>query len=155
MDFLRPDVGSGWSNDNMIRFLLREGKVAEARDALAKLHDDPGYIKFYKTCLNRPSPQSFSAEFNRDVRDQMSSFEANPDPENRYLIATDLAYCGEKDAALQLLKSAIDGKYCAYVAMQKDPMLASLRGTPEFTQLLSAAKQCQDNFLAERAQLPH
>jgi hypothetical protein len=35
--------------------------------------------------------------------------------------------------------------------MQKDPLLASLRGTPEFAQLLPAAKQCEDDFLAERA----
>jgi hypothetical protein len=34
-------------------------------------------------------------------------------------------------------------------------MLAPLRGTPEFRQLLSAAKQSQDKFLAERAQLSH
>ena len=54
-----------------------------------------------------------------------------------------------------MLKSAIEGKYCAYTALQKDPLLASLRSTPEYTQLLSAAKQCQDNFLAQRAQLPH
>jgi hypothetical protein len=56
---------------------------------------------------------------------------------------------------LKLLKTAIDGRYCAYQGMQKDPMLASLRGTPEFTQLLTAAKQCQDSFLAERAQISH
>jgi hypothetical protein len=39
--------------------------------------------------------------------------------------------------------------------MQKDPIFGSLRGAPEFTQLLSSAKQCQDGFLAERAQLSH
>jgi hypothetical protein len=66
-----------------------------------------------------------------------------------------MAFCGEKDVALRLLKSAIEGKYCAYAALQRDPLLTSLRGTPEFTQLLSAAKQCQDDFLAERTQGPH
>jgi hypothetical protein len=66
-----------------------------------------------------------------------------------------MAFCGEKAAALRLLKTAIDARYCAYQAIQKDPMLASLRATPEFAQLLSSAKQCQDSFLAERAQLSH
>ena len=65
---------------------------------------------------------------------------ANPDPENRYLAATFLAACGQKDAALRLLKSAIDGKYCAHQALQKDPMLATLRSGSEYTQLLSAAE---------------
>jgi serine/threonine protein kinase len=31
-----------------------------------------------------------------------------------------------------------------------DPLLAKLRSTPEFDQLLSAGKQCQDRFLKER-----
>jgi len=53
---------------------------------------------------------------------------------------------------LRLLKSSIAGNYCIYVALQKDPMLASLRSSPEYPQLLAAAKKCQDNFLAERTQ---
>jgi hypothetical protein len=85
----------------------------------------------------------------------VAALESNPDPENRYLFAGDMAFCGEKAAALRLLKTAIDARYCAYQAIQKDPMFASLRSTPEFTQLLSAAKQCRDTFLAERAQLSH
>ena len=79
----------------------------------------------------------------------------NPDPENRYLFATDVAFCGQKDLALRLLKSAIDGKYCAYAALQKDPILAPLRSTPAFAHLLGDAKRCQDNFLAERNQVSH
>jgi len=155
MDFNRLDAGSTWSNSNVMRILLREGKLAEARTAVQKLPPDADYTKFYKACLDRPSPQSPSPELDRAVREREPMIEANPDPENRYLYASDMAFCGEKDAALRLLKSSIDGKYCAYQALQKDPLLAPLRGTPEFAQLLSAAKQCQDNFLAERTQVPH
>jgi hypothetical protein len=91
----------------------------------------------------------------RIIRDLEPSFVGNPDPENRYLFATDVAFCGQKDLALRLLKSAIDGKYCAYAALQKDPILAPLRSTPAFAQLLGDAKRCQDNFLAERNQVSH
>jgi len=35
-----------------------------------------------------------------------------------------------------------------------DPLLAKLRSTPEFDQLLSAGKQCQDRFLKERKKKP-
>ena len=66
-----------------------------------------------------------------------------------------MAFCDQKDAAVRLLKSAIDGRYCSYQGLQKDPLLASLRGTQEYAQLLAAAKQCQDNFLVERAQSSH
>ena len=39
--------------------------------------------------------------------------------------------------------------------LQNDAMLASLRGTPEFAELLSGAKQCRDDFLAEISQTAH
>ena len=154
MDFLRLDAGSNWFNDNTIRFLLRAGKLAEAREAVQKLPPEDSYTKFLKACLDRPSAvRSPSPELDRLARDREPGLQSNPDPENRYLFATDMAFCGEKDAALRLLKGSINGRYCAYQALQEDPMLASLRGTPEFTQLLSAAKQCQEKFLAERTQL--
>ena len=80
---------------------------------------------------------------------------ADPDPENRYWDATLMAACGKQDIAVRLLKSAIEGHYCAYAALQTDPLLASCGATPEFSQLLSAAKECQNNFLSERAQVSH
>jgi hypothetical protein len=80
---------------------------------------------------------------------------ANPDSENRYVSGTNMAFCGEKESAVRLLKAAIEGHSCAYTALQKDPLLASLRSSPEYGQLLSAAKQCQDSFVTERAQLSH
>jgi hypothetical protein len=80
---------------------------------------------------------------------------ADPDPEPRYVVAGDLVYCGQKDAAVQLLKSAILGHYCAYPGLQNDSVWAKLRGTPEFAEVLAAAKQCQADFLAERSQPTH
>jgi eukaryotic-like serine/threonine-protein kinase len=154
MDFINLDAGSNWANRNMIRLLLSEGKIAEAREAAQKLPADQPERKFYGPCLSRsPSTQPPSAELDQAAREIEPDQLANPDPENRYLFATRMAFCGEKDVALHLLKSAVEGHYCAYTAMQKDPLLASLRSTPEFTQLLSTAKQCEDDFLAERAKV--
>jgi len=48
------------------------------------------------------------------------------------------------------LKSAIAKNYCSFTALQTDPLLVKLRSTPEFGQLLSAAKECQKKFLEER-----
>jgi len=156
MDFNRLDAGSTWAKRNAIRILMREGKVAEARQAAQKLSpSDSDYPRVYEACLYHPSSTGSHSELDRSVREEEPLLERNPDPENRYLFATDMAFCGEKDAALRLLRSAIASKYCAYTALQKDPLLAPLRGAPEFTQLLSAAKQCQDNFLAERTKGPH
>jgi hypothetical protein len=36
--------------------------------------------------------------------------------------------------------------------LQTDPLLVKLRGTPEFDQLLAAAKECRNRFLAQRDQ---
>jgi hypothetical protein len=65
-----------------------------------------------------------------------------------------MAYCRQNDGAFRLLKSAISRNYCATDALQSDPLLANLRGTPQFGQLVSAANQCQNRFRAE-AKPPH
>ena len=74
--------------------------------------------------------------------------------EGWYIAGTMLAYCGQKDAALRLLRRAVGQNYCAYTALQTDPLLAKFRGTPEFSGLLSAAKECQSKFWAHRDQIP-
>ena len=153
IDFIRLDAGSSWFNNNLIRFLAREGKFAEAREAVQKLPSQDGYGRFYKACLDSTSRQSPSPEFDRIAREQETSVESNPDPENRYVVGGDMALCGENEIALRLLNSAIEGRYCSYEALQKDPFLASVRSTAGYSQLLSAAKKCQDDFLSERARI--
>ncbi len=155
MDFLRADEGSEWFNANVIRIYWREGKLAEAREAARKLAVQQKADRFLQACADHSPSTPPSAELEQTVRDILPGFLANPDPENRYLFATDLAFCGEKEAALRVLKSAVEGKYCAYTALQKDPLLAELRSAPQYNELLATAKQCGDNFLAERAQLQH
>ena len=151
MDFVRLDSGSDWSRRNIVRTLLRWGKVAEARESARTLSQSHPSTAAFQACLEHPS----SPETSKAVREVEPTLLANPDPENRYLAAADFAFCGQKDVALSLLKSAVESRYCAYAALQKDPLLAPLRGTPEFTQLLSAAKQCQDKFFAGRSQVSH
>jgi hypothetical protein len=73
----------------------------------------------------------------------------DPDPEVSYTFAALMAYCRQNDSAFRLLKSAINHNYCATDALQSDPLLAKFRGTSEFSQLVSAAKACQDKFRAE------
>jgi eukaryotic-like serine/threonine-protein kinase len=157
MDFLRPDAGSHWYQNNMARTLLRAGKVTEARAIVQELNSDPSAQagRFQAECLDMRSTQTPTPEMDRVAREGVPRVLADPDPENRYVWAADMAYCGEKAVALPVIKSAIDGKYCAYQALQKDPMLVSLRGTPEFAQLLSSAKKCEDDFLAEREKMSH
>jgi tetratricopeptide (TPR) repeat protein len=149
--FLQLDAGSRWVEENLPLVLLREGKMAEARDSAKKLSGDAHDRVLLRGCLN----QQTSLELDRIAREFASSSLAERDVESRYWDATLMASCGQKEIALRLLKGVIAGHYCAYTALQADSLLATLRGTPEFNQLLSAAKECQEKFLSERAQVSH
>ena len=145
MDFVRLDAGSEWAAGATPSILLREGKMEEARESVKRMSLDDPDRKLLEACLE-PRQQ----ELNRIVRQQEATALASPDPENRYFEATSMAMCGQRDSALRLLKSAIEGHYCAYAALQADPALVKLRQTPEFHQLLSAAKECQQRFQSGR-----
>ena len=150
MVFLQLDIGSLWVSRNLVRHYIRAGNLAQAREASEKLGDD-SRDKILKSCLNHAP----SGDVDNIARELAPEILASPDPENRYMAAPTFAFCGQKEIALRLLKSAVTGHYCAYNAMQNDPLFASLRSSPEFAQLLSAAKQCRDDFLAERSQAAH
>jgi hypothetical protein len=149
MDFLQLDAGSEWASNNIMRHYIREGKLAQAKEIAEKYKDTTrlGY-QMMAVCIENPSGPNVAAL----ARDVVATRLADPDPEPRYVVAADLLFCGQKDAALQLLKSAIAGHFCAYTGLQNDSAWAKLRGTPEFNELLSAAKKCRSNFLAERSQ---
>jgi hypothetical protein len=102
-------------------------------------------------CLENPS----SADVASLGREVVAARLADPDPEPRYVVAADFVFCGQKEAAVQLLKSSIAGHFCAYSGLQNDSAWSKLRATPEFAELLSAAKQCRDGFLSERTQAAH
>jgi tetratricopeptide (TPR) repeat protein len=94
MDFLRLDAGSEWSNRNMVRVLLREGKLKEAREMGQKIPQSHPDSKFFEACLEHSPTQSPSAELDRAAHDIEPALLANPDPENRYIFAGNMAYCG-------------------------------------------------------------
>jgi serine/threonine protein kinase/Tfp pilus assembly protein PilF len=148
MDFLQLDIGSRWVSGNLVRHYLRTGDLARAREFSEKLGDIPRN-KLLGACLNHAS-----SEVEKLVKEEAAGALANPDAENRYTAAPVFAFCGQNDIALRLLKSGVEGNYCAYTALQTDPLLAKLRGTPEFSEILSAAKKCQSDFLAQRSQPP-
>jgi len=149
--YLQLDAGSDWVEENRPLDLLREDKLAEARERAKQLPGDTSYNAFLKACLDHQS----LAELDKKAREFAPSLLAGRDAEGRYWSATLMAACGQKEIAVRLLKSAIESHYCAYAALQNDFLLKPLRGMPEFSQLLSAAKQCQDNFLSARAQSSH
>jgi eukaryotic-like serine/threonine-protein kinase len=147
LDFLQVDAGSLWGLANLTRHYIREGKMKEALETSQKRTGDV-WSRTMKGCLDDPSSTAAASAVNEYTDKEL----ADPDPEVRYIVAADVAACGQPDLAMKLLKSSIAGHYCAYTGLQTEPLFAKLRGKPEFNQLLSDAKQCRDDFLAQRSQ---
>jgi serine/threonine protein kinase/tetratricopeptide (TPR) repeat protein len=152
MDFLQLDTGTVWTSSNIMRHYVRDGKLAQAKEMAAKLKDSNStQLGMMAACLENPSSPDIAALAKNVVSVRL----ADRDPEPRYVIAADLLFCGQRDAALQLLKSSIAGHFCAYTGLQNDSLWAKLRGTQEFAELLTSAKQCRDDFMAQRSQTIH
>jgi hypothetical protein len=129
--------------------LVREGKINEARENARSISTNPYYHKvFVEACLQERPP----SDMNRIVHETESSILAERDAEPHYFHGAYMAYCDHNESATRLLSSAIAKNYCSFKALQTDPLLAKLRSAPEFSQLLSSAKDCQQRFLAERDQ---
>jgi DNA-binding winged helix-turn-helix (wHTH) protein/TolB-like protein len=152
MDFARLDPGSDWAARQTAFILIGQDKPAEARQSIQRMSHNPlmGH-DLLQACLD---PQQAS-QLEGSAKVVETAALAGVDAEPRYVFGTLLSYCGQKDAALRMLRSAIEQNYCAYQSLQSDPLLVRLRGTPEFSELLSAAKQCQGRFLVQREQNPH
>jgi len=152
MEFVRLDAGSDWAARQTAFILIGQGKLADARQRIQRMSDATlmGH-DLLQVCLD---PQQASQP-DKTAQKIETAVLAGVDAEPRYVFGTLLSYCGRKDAALRLLRSAIEHNYCAFQTLQSDPMVAKLRGTPEFGELLSAAKECQSRFLAERNQSVH
>ena len=147
MEFVRLDAGSEYAAMQTAAILLGQGKLAEARRAVQGASESPlNGRNLIQACIDPPrSPQCDQA-----AQKIEATALAGADIEPLYSVGALLSYSGQNAAALRLLRKAIAQNYCAYTALQTDPLLVKLRGTPEFSELLSSAKQCQDRFLAER-----
>ena len=147
MDFVHLDAGSEWATFITPQILLASEKMAEAKSSIRTMPATQRYHRdFLEVCLQlRPS-----SEQDRIAHETEASLLQEADPERRFNQAAILAFCGEKDIALRLLKTTVGHNYCPYTALKTDPLLMKLRGAPEFNVLIATARECQDNFLSER-----
>ena len=142
MDYLRLDATSEWSRNVLPAILLRENNLDEARRAAGDVSTNPMWLRSpMESCL----APGRSGDFDQAVAAVLPTLMAQRDPEMRYYEGSLLAYCGAKRSAVQLIKSAIDGKYCSAQALQEDPLLKEIRGEPEYQLLRLASDTCQQN----------
>jgi eukaryotic-like serine/threonine-protein kinase len=140
MDFVHLDAGSEWAAWVTPYVYLAAGNVAQARESVKNVAKAPAYHRDLLAACTQPQ---LPTDIDRIVREAESSAMAEPDPEAWYHVGVLMAYCGQKDPALRLLKAAVQQNYCAYSALLEDPLLKDLRKDTAFNEVLTAASACQ------------
>lgn len=149
-DFIRLDAGSVWSAGVMGEILLHQGRATEAFQALQQAATATG--RWDQKVLQLYTSNHRGRELEAAAQETQAAAMADRDPEPKFWAATQMAYMGQKGVALGLLRSAVEQNYCAVYGLDHDPLLAGLRGNPEFTAIRAAAVDCQRRFLAHRAE---
>jgi serine/threonine protein kinase len=140
MDFVHLDPGTEWAAWVTPYVYLTAGNVAQARESAKNVAKAPLYHRdLLVACTQAQRP----ADIDRTVREAESSAMMELDPEAWYHVGALMAYCGQKDAALRLLKAAVQQNYCAYSALLDDPLLKDLRKETAFNEVLTAGSACQ------------
>jgi serine/threonine protein kinase/tetratricopeptide (TPR) repeat protein len=148
-EYVFLDAGSEWAAYVKPSILLREGKVAEAREAVKHMPTAPRFHRdLVESCLQmRPA-----SDLDRMAHEAESSPPAEPDAELWYYQGALYAFCGKKAAALHMLESAVEQNYCAHSNLQSDPLLQKLRGDPGFAKLVESAASCQQAMVGAGSQ---
>ncbi|HYN16162.1 MAG TPA: protein kinase [Terriglobales bacterium] len=147
MDYFRLDANSEWGRAHLPAILLRGGKIDEAEEAIKNMPDLAIWFKgVLSQCVQNGA---VAVGQNIDAKTQAALLGIR-DPELLYYQGSLMAFCGHRDLAVRMISEAIQHNYCAYSALEVDPLLASLRDIPEFRRLRDAATKCQQDFLVAR-----
>jgi TolB-like protein len=147
MDFVRLDSGSEWAAWVTPYVYLAEGNLAEARNSAKSMGEASSYHRdLMEACTAAQRPP----ELAKTVREAESSVMTEPEAEAWYHVGALMAACGQNEAALRLLKAAVQQNYCAYSALLDDPLLKDLRKETAFNQVLTAAGNCQETLKESR-----
>jgi len=150
MQFLEQDTGSEWSNGVRVSVLMRQGKMMEAQQAAPQMTANPMWMRgLVEACLAKAP----ATDIHRMAEQTENELLAKQNPEMKYHQGTLLAACGEKEIAFAFLRKAVAGNYCAYQALQSDPLLAGVRADAEFHQIVQAAADCQKKFAAAQGMI--
>ena len=139
-EYMQLDAGSEWANWVTLSILLREGKVKEVREAVKKV---PALPRYHRDLIEAAVGIRPTAELDRLAAEDMTSLAAGDDPEGAYEQGSLLAYAGKREAAVHMIRIAIEQNYCAYSALENDPLLSKLRATSEFAERQAQSRVVQ------------
>ena len=142
MNYLRLDQGGDFAKALHIDMLARQGRTQEALQLGSPNIPEWRSYDLLLACLaHKPSSE---------IATLAGSVRASDDPELNYFAAAHLAYCGQTEAAFDLLSRAIKGNYCSYPAIESDPLFAKVRSTSQYADMRAAGRACQERFVARR-----
>jgi hypothetical protein len=145
-DYLDADGGSVFARNTSIQLLLRQGRTAEAREVARGLGREFFSRAVLAALENRPRGE-VAALVNAEIPALVSIRDSEP----KFWAASDFAHFGYPDISLRLLKRAVEQNFCGYPAIDRDPLLVSIRKTPEFAEIRRSGMACQQRFLSHRA----
>jgi DNA-binding winged helix-turn-helix (wHTH) protein/serine/threonine protein kinase len=147
LNYLNLDRESEVGKAFRVDTLVRQGRTEAALEiGVPELPQWRARYEMLFACIRRGPPEEIEA-LARDVQ-------AAVDPEENYLSAAHLSYCGQMDAAAELLRRAVEGNYCSFPAIDSDPLFANLRATGAYAAVREAGRACQDRFLSQRERGP-
>jgi tetratricopeptide (TPR) repeat protein len=119
---------------NLALFML--GRTEEALESLGNLNRTiPNRLVMFAAALEQLMHGDLDAS--RQTIARLSNIR---DPEGRFYLARQLAYIGDRDAALRLLEKVVEDGFFCLPAFSRDPWLDGLRGTSEFSGILRRAE---------------
>ena len=148
-EFLHLVSGTEYEKSGRVETFVREGKEDEALQELKSLPMTAfNGRSLLEPCLHHrpPAKGDIAAQQVRSVSMALR------DPGPKYVLAAWDSFCGQSDFAFSELRQAISQNYCAYPEMETDPLLANVRGMPEFAEIRALGIACQQRFLEHRKQ---
>ena len=143
MNYVRLDQGADYAKALTIDMLMRQGRGGEALQVGSpNIPEWKSYDMLLACVGGRPT---------REIDALAARVQPSDDPELNYFAAAHLAHCDRVDVAVDLLKRAIARNYCAYPAMESDPLLARVRSQREYPRIRAAGQACQQAFLERRS----
>jgi DNA-binding winged helix-turn-helix (wHTH) protein/TolB-like protein len=140
--FLEASPGAAWNKAFSLDTAVREGRLTDAVQIGAPHIPKWPTFDMLVACVERKPIAEIVA--------LLPAVEVSDDPEQNYLAAAHLAYCGRTAEASDLLRRAIKGNYCSYPSIDSDPLFVALRARPDFAEIRESAVACQRQFLAGR-----
>jgi DNA-binding winged helix-turn-helix (wHTH) protein/tetratricopeptide (TPR) repeat protein len=141
MEFLVLDEGSYFAQWATVLYFLRLDDRDAALHVARQAADDPTR-RLMEPCLAGASGPALDAP----VAEFVQYWQRNTDYEAPYGVAPMLLYCGRPRETLRFLERAVDHNFCAFPALDQDPIWARLRGDPEFQRIRAKAITCHEKF---------